>query len=182
MFEMKVSQIFGILNQSAKTINLYRAFNEDLKNICTSTGLTESLNEEMKWEENYIKKTLGSYDDKDRALIVSLAFDNIEKLQNEEYTQPASIFEDELNASKTLIEMNNDVTFSRCFARSPEKTQEQLSILPPNQLESFSTYLNEMVEEYGKKYENIEDNDCYTVLTNLNTTVQNFSASTEQAQ
>lgn len=165
--DMTLENVFNIFNQSTKAISLYRAFEKDLKKICPSKRLPAGLKNEMKWEENYIKKGLFKFDDKDRAEIISYAFENIANLEREKDQITEKTYNEELAATTTLIDINNEVTFTKCYYMPSEKVQEQLSFLPQNQHMSFSSYLGEMVEHFSE--ENCEEID---VLKSLHESVE----------
>ena len=181
MEEFQILKNFGILNESAKSINLLKEFTSHLASIKSSSSLQQGLEKELKENQASLKTQLANLDDKDRALIISIAFDKLASLQAEGQSQPISIYENEFASCQTLIDLNNDVNFAKCFARNPQVIQEQLSILPENQFNSFASYLDKRIEEESQVPDMFQDK-TFEILTNLHTTVQNHITSCANAE
>lgn len=140
---------------TSMAINSGRNFLQDLKTLQMAETLTDHVESEIKDFESTMKSSLYYINDNDRIAIMSHAFNQQKSIKLETSLEgDSSYFEKDLQALDTLIDLNNQTMFVKYGIQAQPQQQASLALLPQDQLQSFSTFLSDIISKTDEETNN----------------------------
>ena len=153
---------------TSMAINSGRNFLQDLKTLQMAETLTDHVESEIKDFESTMKSSLYYINDNDRIAIMSHAFNQQKSIKLQTSLEcDSSYYEKDLQALDTLIDLNNQTMFVKYGIQAQPQQQASLALLPQDQLQSFSTFLSDIISKTDEETNNQGAFDNQMRLSNL---------------